>query len=206
MSGKTVIIGLCGNVCAGKSTVARIFEDLGATVIDADEVSRRITEPGTVAFERIVREFGSGVVGADGNLNREKLGKAVFSDTEKRKTLEKITHPEIREEITARVKKAKKSGAKAVVIEAALLSRGGVLGEMVDHLILVDASEGEKIERMAKRDGFNKAEARKRLKSQKGRNPDWEFVIENEGGVEGLRKEVEKLWEIIYNRGSGGNP
>ena len=202
MSERFVIIGLCGNVCAGKSTVARIFKDFGAEVIDADEVSRRVTEPGTRAFERITEAFGSTVTGADGKINREKLGEMVFSDVKKRKTLEAITHPEIRDEITARVKKAKKSGAKAVVIEAALLSRSGsgVLGKMIDHLILVDASEGKKIERMAKRDGFNEAEAKRRLKSQEGRNPDWDFVIKNEGDLESLKADIEKLWEKINSR------
>ncbi len=181
-------------MCSGKSTVARIFSELGARVIDADEVSRFITEPGKPAFERITREFGSDIVGADGKIDREKLGFTVFSDAKKRKALEAITHPEIKNEIAARVEKASAEGAKAVVIEAALLSRGGVLGEIIDHLILVDASGEKKIERMAKRDGFDEAEAKKRLKSQEGRNPDWDFVIDNSAGMEKLKAKVEEFW------------
>ena len=192
-----VVIGLCGNLCAGKSTVAGIFSELGARVIDADEVSRFITEPGKPAFEKIKREFGSAVIGADGKIDREKLGIAVFSDAKKRKALEAITHPAIRDEIAARAEKASASGAKAVVIEAALLSRGGALGEIIDHLVLVDASEEKKIERAAKRDGFDEAEAKRRLESQEGRNPDYDFVIENSGDLEDLKEKVEELWAKV---------
>ncbi|MCY4042206.1 MAG: dephospho-CoA kinase [Candidatus Dadabacteria bacterium] len=195
MSERAVIIGLCGNVCAGKTAAAGMFRDLGARVIDADEVSRFVTKPGKPAFERIARRFGSGIIGADGEIDRGKLGSEVFSDEKKRKALEAITHPEIRDEIAARVEKAVSSGARAVVIEAALLSRGGVLGEMVDHLVLVEASEEKKIERIAERDKLDEAEARKRLKSQEGRNPDYDFVIENSAGMESLRAEIGRLWK-----------
>ncbi len=177
--------------------MAGILSELGARVIDADEVSRFITEPGKPAFERVIREFGSGIVCADGKIDREKLGLAVFSDSEKRRALEAITHPEIRDEIAARTEKASADGAKAVVIEAALLARGGVLGEIIDHLILVNASEVKKIERVAKRDGFDETEAKKRLKSQQGRNPDFDFVIENDGDLKDLRARVEDLWERV---------
>ncbi len=172
-----------------------MFSELGAEVIDADEVSRFITKPGKPAFERILREFGSGVIGADGKIDREKLGVEVFSDAKKRKALEAITHSEIRDEIIARAEKASVEGAKAVVIEAALLSRGGALGEVIDHLVLVDASDEKKIERMTKRDDFDRAEAKRRLKAQEGRNPDYDFVIDNSGGLEELRENVEELWE-----------
>ncbi len=192
-----VIIGLCGNVCSGKSTVAGMFAGFGAEVIDADEVSRFVVVPGKPAFERIVQKFGKNVLDSDGKIDRTKLAKAVFSDSAKRKVLESITHPEIRDEIKARVEKAVASGAKAVVIEAALLSRSGVLGEIVDALILVKAGEEEKIERMAERDGFDSAQARERLKSQAGRNPDSDFVIDNSGDLEMLRTRVEKLWREV---------
>ncbi len=192
-----VIIGLCGNVCSGKSTVAGIFAEMGAELIDADEVSRFVVMPGKPAFEQIVRNFGGSILDSEGKIDRAELGKTVFSDDEKREILERITHPEIRDEIEARVKKAVMSGAKAVVIEAALLSRSGVLGKIIDFLILVEASEERKIERMSERDGFDREEARKRLESQIGRNPDSDFVIDNSGGLEMLRARVEKLWEKI---------
>ncbi len=193
-----IVIGLCGNVCSGKSTVAGMFAKLGAKLIDADEVSRFVTIPGKPAFERIVERFGSGVLDSEGKIDRAKLGETVFSDEGKRKILEGITHPEIRDEIVFRVRKAESEGAKAVVIEAALLSRGGVLGKIVDALVLVDASDEKKIERMAKRDGLDDEKARKRLKSQAGRNPDYDFTIDNSENLKVLREKVGELWgEIV---------
>lgn len=184
-------------MCSGKSAVARIFAGLGAEVIDADEVSRFVSMRGKPAFEEIVRHFGGKVVGSDGEIDRAKLGSLVFADESQRKVLEGITHPRIRDEITARVEKAVAAGAKAVVVEAALLSRSGVLGKMPDALVLVDASEEKKIERMAQRDRFGAEEARRRLKSQAGRNPDADFIIDNSGDLETLRARAEELWREI---------
>lgn len=181
-------------MCSGKSTVAQILGELGAKIIDADEVSRAVSAAGTPVFEEIVLAFGKGVLDSGGSIDRAKLGKAVFSDPEKRKVLERITHPAIRDEVVRRVGEESAGGATVVVIEAALLSRGGVLGEIVDTLVLVDASEEVKIKRVAERDGLDETEAKKRLKAQEGRNPDWDFVIDNSGGLEGLRENVESFW------------
>lgn len=192
------VIGLCGNLCAGKSAVAGIFASMGAEVIDADEVSRFVTVPGKPAFRRIVEKFGSGILTPDGEIDRRKLGKTVFSDDEKRRILERITHPAIRDEIKTRTEDAVSRGAKAVVIEAALLKRSGVLGELIDHLVRVDASEEKKIERMRKRDGFDEDEAKRRLKVQEGRNPDADFVIDNSGDMAQLRGIVEKVLKEVF--------
>ena len=98
MSGRCfLLVGLTGGIATGKSTVSAIFRSLGGEVIDADALAREVVEPGEPAYKDILTEFGAGVVQADGTLDRKALGAIVFADPARRKRLEAITHPRIRE-------------------------------------------------------------------------------------------------------------
>ena len=113
-----MIAGLTGGIATGKSTVAARLRTLGATVVDADEVSREVVAPGTVALQSIRKAFGDGILHVDGRLNREALGNIVRVDSAARKQLESITHHHIRAEIAKRVQDAVIAGAPSVFVEA----------------------------------------------------------------------------------------
>src|SRR5438270_8337538 len=118
------LMGLTGGVGSGKSTVAGILRELGAAVIDADEATHAVYEPGTAGFEAVVREFGESIV-RDGRIDRERLGRLVFNDEESRRRLNAIVHPLVREWMAARTAEAIEGGAQVVVQEVPLLYENG---------------------------------------------------------------------------------
>jgi dephospho-CoA kinase len=161
---KTVRIGLTGPIGCGKSTVAGWLGDLGAVVIDADRVARRVTEPGTPAVAQIARAFGVGLLRADGSLDRAALARIVFSDPDALARLEGIVHPAVRPSILDSVAGAERDGAPAVVIEAIKLVEGG-LGDLCDEIWLVTCSPDVQRDRLTARTavrGLERAERAER--------------------------------------------
>jgi dephospho-CoA kinase len=122
------VIGITGNIASGKSTVARMFEALGARIIDADEIARIVVEPGEPAWKEIAGEFGKDVLDPNGAINRKRLADIVFSDEAGRKRLNEITHPRIMEKIRGLVRGYEKEGAPVVMIKAALIVEKGAQG------------------------------------------------------------------------------
>jgi len=196
------IVGLTGGIGSGKSTVSRILRELGAYVIEADELAREVVFPGEPAWREIKEVFGEGVLERDNRLNRKKLAEIVFADAEKRRKLEQITHPRIGERMMQELEKARKCGAKIAVIDAALLLESG-LKDWVKPVILVMADERVRVERVCKRDKVCEDEVLARIRSQ---SPDSEkikcadFVIENNGGLEELRERVAEVFQKIIQR------
>jgi len=185
-------IGLTGGIASGKSTVSRIFSELGITVIDADEVSRRVVEPGTPGLAAVVRRFGADVLDADGRLNRAALRARIFADPAARRDLEAILHPLIRaamDEETAAV------SGPYVVLAIPLLVEGGP-GDRVDRVLVVDVDEATQIARVVSRDGVPESQARAILAAQASREQRLraaDDVIANGGSVAELRHSVEIL-------------
>ena len=126
MKRKFLLVGLTGGIGSGKSTVSRMFCDLGCLIIDADLLAREVVEPGEPAYAKIVAEFGTQVLDAEGQIDRKKLGAVVFGDPAKRKRLEEFTHPEIRQRQAAILAELITEGFEGIAIfDAALLVETG---------------------------------------------------------------------------------
>jgi len=191
------IIGLTGNIACGKSTVAAIFKELGATLIDADKVARDIVGKDKPALGKIINHFGNEILNKDGTLNREKLGRKVFNDKNQRQILNDITHPEIFKEINNLIEKYRSEGQKIVIIEAALIVEREKLKKIIDKLIVVSTSKDIQIKRLKDRDGFSKEQALSRINSQipteeKIKHAD--FVIHNDSDIKKITKQIENIW------------
>lgn len=199
------IIGLTGNIASGKSVVAQMFERLGAKIIDADLVARTVVEPNKPAYKEIVDTFGRGVLNSKGDIDREKLGKIVFNDEEKRDILNKITHPKIVDEIKELIESNRKEGTEIIIIEAALIvEKGGWLRDIIDSLIVVSASEDSRIERLMSRNGYSRDEAMARISSQMPsveKEKHGDFIVDNSTSLEDTDSQVLSIWEKI----TGGN-
>ncbi len=194
------IIGLTGNIACGKSTVAAIFKELGATLIDADKVARDIVGKDKPALGKIINHFGNEILNKDGTLNREKLGRKVFNDKNQRQILNDITHPEIFKEINNLIEKYRSEGQKIVIIEAALIVEREKLIKIIDKLIVVSTSKDIQIKRLKDRDGFSKEQAILRINSQipieeKIKHAD--YVIHNDSDISNIKNQVETIWKDL---------
>jgi dephospho-CoA kinase len=195
----TRVIGLTGGIGSGKSTVARILRELGAPVVDADDLARRVVEPGRPAYDDIVSEFGPGVLAADGTLDRKRLADIVFADADKRKRLQQITHPRIAQMSQAETAAHAARGAPVVVYEAALLVENGI-HRALDGLIVVSATPEEQLARAVARDGMTEDAARARIASQlplADKLAVATHIIYNTGPVDDTRRQVEALWREL---------
>jgi dephospho-CoA kinase len=143
-------IGITGPIGCGKSTVASWLGELGAVVIDADQVAREVTPPGSAELEAVVEAFGRGVLRADGSLDRAALGRIVFADPAALAQLEAIVHPAVRPRILGLLADAERAGAPAVVVEAIKLVEGG-LAELCDEVWLITCDPEAQRSRLARR-------------------------------------------------------
>lgn len=196
------IYGLTGGIAAGKSTVARLFQELGASVLDADQLAREVVLPGTEGLAEIRAAFGEEVLSEDGTLDRKKLGALVFGDDAKRRVLEQITHPRIAERSMQRMAEIATSDAPYGLYEAALLVEKGT-HKMMAGLIVVAASDAIQEARVMARDGLDAAGARARVASQMPQSEkvavaDW--VIWNDGDKEALKARVLEVHQAITQR------
>ena len=195
-----MIIGLTGNIASGKTEVAKIFRELGAKIIDADEIAREVVEPGEAAWQEIVEEFGSDILNSDGSINRKKLGGIIFNDDRKREQLNRITHPRIMTKIKETIDNYKKQNAKLVIVEAALIVEKGGLLSLIDGLIVVSTDEETQIKRIMTRDGLQRDEALSRIESQmpiSEKTKHAKYIIDNSESLDETRKQVEEVWEKI---------
>ena len=189
------LIGLTGGAGAGKSTVARMFAGLGATVVDADEATHAVYAPGTDGFDAIVEAFGPQYV-RDGQIDRKRLGDLVFQDEAARLRLNEIVHPRVREWMTARTAEAVDRGAEVVIQDVALLFENG-LQDLFSSTVLVYARPQTQIERLVGQRGVSPDRARSMLAAQMPidkKRPLATFVIDNDGGLEATRRQVEEVW------------
>lgn len=161
-----ILVGLTGGVATGKSTVAKMFKQYGAVVIDADLLVRQVVEPGKPAWRKIVEAFGTAVLNPDRTLNRRELGAVVFRNRTKLRRLEHIIHPRVAREQARLTKVAAQKNPQAVVIYDVPLLFEAKIDKRVDRTIVVTADRDTQITRLKKRNGLSRAEAIRRIRSQ----------------------------------------
>jgi dephospho-CoA kinase len=198
-------LGITGGIASGKSAVAGMLRELGFRVIDADALGHEVIEPGTRAYGEIVREFGAGVVGADGRIDRGKLGAIVFADAEKLKRLNAIVHPRVEEEMVRLFGEWEKNGvADAAFVEAALLVEAGYQKNL-DGLVVAWCRPEQQIERLLAR-GLSEVEARRRIAAQMPAGEKLKFATEKidcSGTMEETRGQVEALAKKLRHGTAG---
>jgi len=199
-----LIVGLTGGIVGGKSTVASMFRDLGAKIIDADILGHSVILPYKPAWKKIIKLFGEDILGNDLTIDREKLGKIVFADQALLKKLNKITHPEIIKLIKKEINLARNkthNQEKILVIDAALIYEAKI-DKIMDKIIVVYIDEDEQIKRLIKRNNLSKDEALQRVKSQipmKEKIKMADYVIDNNDTLDKTKKQVETIWQELIS-------
>jgi len=199
-------IGLIGGIGSGKTTVAKLLQDLGAQVIHADAVGHDVYAPQTPGWHALIDAFGATILAPDRSIDRKKLGAIVFADSTQLQRLNAIVHPLIGTEIRRRVEALRIGGFTApIVIEAAILVEAGWLA-LVDEVWLVAASHSAVAERLQAQRGLSAEEVRRRVDAQLSddeRRRHAQVVIANTGSIEELRSQVAKAWEALRARDAG---
>ena len=188
-------VGLTGGLGAGKSTVGKALAARGAAVIDADQVARKVIEPGSAGERAVLERFGPAVKGPDGHLDRQALAAVVFADAPERLALEAITHPLVHEEIA---RELASSPAEVVVIELPLLTAGGRQQYGLDFVVLVDTPEELAVRRAVGR-GMTEQDVRARMAAQpssRERRAASDWVLVNDGDQAQLEAAVDDLWAL----------
>ncbi|MDI6780575.1 MAG: dephospho-CoA kinase [bacterium] len=194
----SMVIGLTGSIGTGKTTVANIFHDLGAVVIDADRIAREIVEPQMPAWQQILDAFGDKVLNPDSTINRHCLGELVFNDRLSRERLNQITHPLIREVIRKQIFLSEQTN-KIIVIDAPLLIEAG-LQDMTDKIIVVSASRDTQIKRLKMRNLFSDLQIETRINSQlplEVKIEKADYIINNDGNILETTTQIKKMWEEL---------
>jgi dephospho-CoA kinase len=196
------LYGLTGGISSGKSTVSRMLRELGAHVLDADVIARHVVEPGTPGLAEIAARF-PGVIGSDGRLDRAKLGARVFADATERAALNAITHPRVREEFVRQVAALEAQGVERILYDVPLLFETGLHAGM-DGVVVVWVPRDVQKARLMARDGLAEDAAEARLAAQlpldaKRQHATW--LVDNSGGLEATRAQVERIWREIQARG-----
>ena len=189
-----IVIGLTGGIGTGKSEVARILEEIGAYIIDADRLGHSAYLPHSEIWEEVVKEFGYGVLLPDEEIDRKKLGSIVFNDPVQLAKLNEIMHPRMGQMVANIIEGL---DAEVVVVEAALLLEAG-WDALVDEVWCTGASEDVVIDRLKARNGLNKEEAQKRINAQMSvdeRKSRSQVMIENNGDLAQLTTVIEQIWE-----------
>jgi len=201
-----MVLGVTGGIASGKSMVATMFAELGATLLSADQLAREAVEPGSVGLAQVVEAFGSGVLAEDGRLDRERLGQVVFADPEARQSLEGIIHPQIARLAEDQLARLRKTDAALIVYEAPLLFEAG--GEQrVDQTLVVLVDPEQQLARLVERDKLTTEQARTRVAAQWSQADKLlraDYVIDNSGSVEQTRQAVSLLYYTLVADGCRG--
>ena len=194
-------VGLTGGIASGKSTVAGILAELGATVIDADKLAREVVEKGTPGLAQVVEAFGPEILLPDGGMDRAKVGRIVFNDEAKRKLLEGIVHPLVLERYAALEASAPQDGV--VIHDIPLLAESG-RADTFDAVIVVETPAEVQVERMLRDRGWTREDAESRIASQatpEQRRAIATHLIVNTGTREELRARVEAVYAELVAAG-----
>lgn len=202
-----VLLGVTGGIASGKSTVANMFSELGAVIIDFDLLSRKVVEPGKPAWKKIVAHFGKHILEDGGKIDRRKLSDIVFKDLDKRVTLEHLTHPPITQEFVRQVYKAAEEDPGAIIQGVVPLLIEVGMQDFFHKILVVHTPKEIQIKRLMKRDRIGREECINILNAQMSIDEKIEyadFVIHNENSPEETKSQVEELWKTLREMQKGG--
>jgi dephospho-CoA kinase len=194
-----LLVGLTGNIAAGKSTVARRFAEHGATIVDADVLARRAVEPGMPAYTQILRRWGNDILAPDGMLDRAVLRQQVFADQLQLEELNRIIHPEVLRMRDRLVAEARARGDRVVVCDIPLLFERRMTEEF-DRIVLVDAPRGVRLERLVRDRGLRETEAMDMIVAQMPaelKRARADYVIDNVGSRAEVERAADDVWGAL---------
>lgn len=201
-----LIVGLTGSMGSGKTAAGNFFKELGAEVLEADQICRDLVQPNMPAWKEIVQNFGEDILNPDQTLNRGKLGAMVFSDDRKKKTLEGILHPKVFAEETKRFEILKnKNPAAILIVDAPMLIESGN-HEKMDRVVVVASDEKTQIERLAGKNRWSREEISRRIAKQmplKEKIEKADYIINNNGALEHLRSQVKDIFQKLESIAKG---
>jgi dephospho-CoA kinase len=192
-------VGLTGGIGAGKSTVADLFSQKGAVVIRSDELARQVIEPQTPGFQQVIDRFGKDFVNSEGYIDRAKLAQIVFKDDAALKDLENIIHPLVRNKTNQIIDQ---HTSETIIINEIPLLLEKKMESLFDFLVIVISSEKNRLERLAQR-GLTTEQATARMVKQVSddeRKAAADFLIVNDGNLDQLEADVEKIWQTLQER------
>lgn len=192
-------VGLTGGIGAGKSTVADLFSQKGAVVIRSDELARQVIEPQTPGFQQVVARFGKEFVNPEGHIDRAKLAQRVFHDDAALKDLENIIHPLVRNRTNQVIDQ---HTSETIIVNEIPLLLEKKMESLFEFLVIVISSEKNRLERLLKR-GLTKEQVEARMAKQVSddeRKAAADFLIVNDGNLEQLGADVEKIWQTLQER------
>jgi dephospho-CoA kinase len=196
------VIGLTGGIGSGKSTVAQFLEELGAVILDVDKVGHEALKPGTEVWERVVNEFGKGIVTVSGDIDRAKLGELVFNNPEALARLNRIMHPAMDNMIRAKLEEYQRQGVNVVVLEAPILLEAERTSQ-VDEIWVAVAPETTVLKRLSERTSLSEQEAKARIRAQlsaEERIKHADVVIDTDCSLDELKARVAVLWHKLQSR------
>ena len=192
-------VGLTGGIGAGKSTVADLFSQKGAVVIRSDELARQVIEPQTPGFQQVIDRFGKEFVNSEGYIDRAKLAQIVFQDDAALKDLENIVHPLVSSKTNQIIDQ---HTSETIIVNEIPLLLEKKMESLFDFLVIVISSEKNRLERLSQR-GLTAEQASARMAKQVSddeRKAAADFLIVNDGNLDQLEADVEKIWQTLQER------
>lgn len=199
-----LLVALTGGIGSGKSSVSARLADRGAVIVDADEVAKRLQEPGGEVFAAMVDRWGDGIIGEDGNLDRPAVAAIVFADEDELKALNKMVHPAVRSEMERQVVEQAETD-RVVVLDIPLLGEGDAEKRGAKGVIVVDCPTEIAVERLIEYRGFDRSDAEARIAAQISREERLglaDFVVDNSGDLDALGVEVDRCWDWLQELAS----
>ena len=194
-----LLVGLTGNIASGKSTVAHLLSERGATIIDADILARRVVEVDTSAYRQIVQRWGAEILSSDATLDRAALRRRVFKDPQQLEELNRLVHPEVVRLRDRLIAEARRRGDRIVICDIPLLFERH-LAEEFQRIVLVDAPRPMRLERLVRERGLGETEAMDMIAAQMPaelKRARADFIIDNDRTLSALERRVEEVWTAL---------